>query len=88
MRRLMVGAAVAAILGGVITTSADAQAGEKSSLRGIDHIVVIYEENHSFDNFSARGRASTGSQRTPPTTEHHANPADGVTPLACLPQTT
>jgi acid phosphatase len=87
MRRLMVGAAVAAILGGVITTSADAQAGEKTSLRGIDHIVVIYEENHSFDNLFGSWPGVNGFAANPADTANVTqNASDGVTPLACLPQ--
>jgi len=40
---------VAAQLASITTTAADNK-GEGNALRRIDHIVVIYEENHSFDN--------------------------------------
>ena len=33
--------------------------GHGGGLSGIGHIVVIYEENHSFDNLYGGGRAST-----------------------------
>ncbi|HVI37738.1 MAG TPA: alkaline phosphatase family protein, partial [Gaiellales bacterium] len=36
------------MLAAVLVTAPAAHA--KQGLRGIDHIVVIYEENHSFDN--------------------------------------
>src|SRR5882757_8523893 len=48
----------------------------------IDHIVVIYEENHSFDNLFGGWERVDGLRGTRPQTQV----APDGTPLACLPQ--
>jgi acid phosphatase len=57
---------------------------DNGSLAGIDHLVVIYQENHSFDNLygsfpGAKGLSSAGSAATQVTL--------AGTPYKCLPQT-
>ena len=50
VRRAPVRAACLALVGvGFVPTPATAEGGQKP-FNGIQHIVVIYEENHSFDN--------------------------------------
>src|SRR3954468_2233581 len=50
-------------LAGVLLTAPAAHA--KQGLRGIDHIVVIYEENHSFDNLYGGWEKVDGLKRVP-----------------------
>ncbi|MEV4316086.1 acid phosphatase [Actinocrispum sp. NPDC049592] len=50
--------------------------------RGIDHIVVIYEENHSFDNLFGGWERVDGLRGAHPQTQV----APDGTPLSCLPQ--
>jgi phospholipase C len=84
-RRALAGsAALAAIAAVTLTPSAASAAPDKqSALRGINHIVVIYEENHSFDNLlggweGVNGLANAGN---------HATQVDYTgRPLPCLPQ--
>jgi phospholipase C len=57
---------------------------DNGSLAGIDHLVVIYQENHSFDNLygsfpGAKGLSKAGSAATQVTL--------AGTPYKCLPQT-
>jgi phospholipase C len=71
-RRLL---ALLAAAAGVLTLSAASVAahgngqGDANKLQGIDHIVVIYEENHSFDNLyggweRVNGRANADAANT------------------------
>ena len=53
---------------------------------GIDHIVVIYEENHSFDNLFGGWERVDGLARDPAYTPRHTQVAPDGTPLPCLPQ--
>jgi acid phosphatase len=74
-------AALAAATGG----TADAFAG---SIREYDHIVVIYQENHSFDNLyglwgTVDGKAVNGLPFANPLYTKQAR-ADGATPYNCL----
>ncbi|HEX2647520.1 MAG TPA: alkaline phosphatase family protein, partial [Candidatus Dormibacteraeota bacterium] len=76
--------AVTALIAGPALTALQADAGNAASLGDINHIVVIYEENHSFDNLyggweGVIGRANaTAAQWT-------QIKQDGTT-YACLPQ--
>src|SRR4051794_13436156 len=71
------------MLGGATTAvAADGPGGDR--LAQVDHIVVIYQENHSFDNLyggweGVRGRAAADAAHTT-----QVNQAG--TPLTCLPQ--
>jgi acid phosphatase len=67
-----------------VTGTADARDGGDNPLRKIKHIVVIYEENHSFDNLyggweGVNGLANADAAHT---TQVDINGA----PLPCLPQ--
>ncbi|MDX6400634.1 MAG: hypothetical protein QOF27_1240, partial [Gaiellaceae bacterium] len=76
-RRLVFAGFVGALVAGVIASSAGAGASSGQSataagpnpLRKINHIVVIYEENHSFDNLyggweGVNGRANADAAHT------------------------
>jgi acid phosphatase len=54
------------------------------SLRGVDHIVVIYEENHSFDNLFGTWPGVDGLAAAALSTQ--VGPDAARTPLNCLPQ--
>src|SRR4029453_8082740 len=51
-------------------------------LRGIQRIVVIYEENHSFDNLYGRWEGVNGLRRADPAHTTQVNQAG--TPYTCL----
>jgi phospholipase C len=53
---------------------------------GIDHIVVIYEENHSFDNLFGGWEGVDGLSPDPARTPRHTQVAPDGSPLPCLPQ--
>jgi phospholipase C len=57
-----------------------------SGLQGIDHIVVIYEENHSFDNLFGRWPGADGLARNPARTPRsvQVGPDAARTPYSCL----
>ncbi len=86
-RRALAGTAALAAAAAVALTPAAANAAEpdgESALKGINHIVVIYEENHSFDNLFGGWEDVSGLDQAPEarTTQVDAN---GMK-LACLPQ--
>ena len=71
MQRRLLALLAAAV--GVLTLSAASVAapgnGDANKLQGIDHIVVVYEENHSFDNLyggweGVRGLADADAAHT------------------------
>ena len=68
---------IALAVAGVVASSSDAQG--RGSLQRIKHIVVIYEENHSFDNLYSRWEGVNGSK---PVTQV----SQSGTPFACLQQ--
>jgi phospholipase C len=70
----------AATLTGASTTSA----GKPDSLSAIDHIVVIYEENHSFDNLFGLWPGVNGLSKKPENTPRHVQVDTRGTPLNCL----
>jgi acid phosphatase len=85
-RRAVVGTAALAVVAAVALAPAAANAAEpdaKSALGGINHIVVIYEENHSFDNLFGGWEGVNGLANA----DGHSTQigADGK-PLPCLPQ--
>jgi phospholipase C len=73
------GLALPALIGGSVSASADM--GHRRDHR-IDHIVVIYEENHSFDNLFGGWERVDGLRGTRPQTQV----APDGTALPCLPQ--
>jgi acid phosphatase len=81
LRGVVIGAAVPALLAG--TTIAAARPDDRHGGHGIDHIVVIYEENHSFDNLFGGWEGVDGLRGARPQTQI----APDGTPLPCLPQT-
>ncbi|MBI3686988.1 MAG: acid phosphatase [Actinobacteria bacterium] len=58
----------------------------RAGLAGIDHIVVIYQENHSFDNLLGRWPGVDGLSRSPEDTPRSIQVAPDGTVLNCLPQ--
>jgi acid phosphatase len=93
LRRLMafaVGSVVVMVAGPVLTaTAAGDQRGEgdgnAGSLAGINHLVVIYDENHSFDNLYGSFPGANGISRASQTSKTQVTLA-GV-PYTTLPQT-
>src|SRR2546423_621855 len=79
-RATILGLALPALGAFVLPASAvpDGQHGR----HGINHIVVIYEENHSFDNLFGGWERVDGLHGARPQTQV----APDGTPLACLPQ--
>jgi acid phosphatase len=86
-RRWLLGATAAAGLAGA-SALAPIQAGAHSQsadgLRAINHIVVIYEENHSFDNLYGSWEGVDGLSKAKPANVVQVG-QDGA-PLASLPQ--
>ncbi len=84
-RRVLAGCATLAALAAVaLTPSAASAAPEgRTGLAGIKHIVVIYEENHSFDNLFGRWEGVNGLANA--AGREIQVDANG-NPLACLPQ--
>ena len=68
------------------TTTATAAAHPGHDRARIDHIVVIYEENHSFDNLFGKWEGVDGLSRDPARTPNHTQIAPSGAPLRCLPQ--
>src|SRR2546429_8199378 len=67
--RLVVPAALASVLALTALPAAGATSSSSDSLGRINHIVVIYEENHSFDNLyggweAVNGRANADAAHT------------------------
>lgn len=70
----------------VLALATPAVAHDRPSYHGIDHIVVIYEENHSFDNLFGGWEGVDGLARNPVRTPRHTQVAPDGTALPCLPQ--
>src|SRR6478735_12284467 len=80
-------ASVASAVGMGALPTAGAAIGDDGT--GVDHIVVIYEENHSFDNLyggwgAVNGQAVDGLAAADPA--HTTQVAQDGTPYTCLPQ--
>ncbi len=60
--------------------------GNIGALAGINHLVVIYEENHSFDNLYGSFPGANGISRASDTATTQVDLATGQ-PYTCLPQT-
>ena len=86
MKGAVVGAAAVALLGSSLATSAGAEPSVKGPLNAIDHIVVIYEENHSFDNLFGSWPGVNGLAANPAQSPNVTQRATDGTTLACLPQ--
>ncbi len=86
-RAAFAAAALLGVAGAVSAASpAGAHPGHRPGLAGIDHIVVIYEENHSFDNLFGTWEGVNGLAGDPARTPRSTQVAPDGTPLACLPQ--
>jgi acid phosphatase len=76
-------ASCALVLGaGALAIPAVAQARPPGGLRGIDHVVVVYQENHSFDNLYGRWERVRGLDDADPAHTRQVNQAG--TPYDCL----
>src|SRR5205809_2890470 len=80
--RLVVPAALASVLALTALPAAGATSSSSDPLGRINHIVVIYEENHSFDNLyggweGVNGRASADAA-------HTVQVGQGGAPYTCL----
>ena len=60
--------------------------GDIGALAGINHLVVIYDENHSFDNLYGSFKGANGISRASDTATTQVDLATGL-PYTCLPQT-
>ena len=58
---------------------------DSGSLAGINHLVVIYDENHSFDNLYGSFPGANGISRASKTSTTQVDMATGL-PYTCLPQ--
>jgi len=76
-RRIILGLSVAALLAAATAAPAAAEPGRHTAT--ITNIVVIYEENHSFDNLFGGWERVDGTRRV-------TQVATDGTPLRCLPQ--
>ncbi|MGW5671242.1 acid phosphatase, partial [Micromonospora sp. NPDC003776] len=85
-RRVLTGCAALAVVTAVAVPnpSVALAAGDESALAGIKNIVVIYEENHSFDNLFGGWEGVNGLAKADPAHTAQVG-ADGTT-LRCLPQ--
>src|SRR5436305_6964427 len=85
VRRSFARAALLALAGGLVAFAAAGGAGAArgdDQLQKINHIVVIYEENHSFDNLYGGWEGVNGLQNASNTTQVDQSGS----PLACLAQ--
>ena len=84
-------AAVTVLAAGPVLTAVQASDGPGpngniGTLAGINHLVVIYDENHSFDNLYGLFKGANGISRASATSTTQIDMATGH-PYACLPQT-
>jgi phospholipase C len=84
---IIAGGALLAAVTPVAARDGRPQAGRAEALRSINHIVVIYEENHSFDNLygtwgPVRGQSINGLSRAD--AAHTTQIAQDTTPYSCL----
>jgi acid phosphatase len=86
--RRSLSAASAVLLGVTIAAgpAAGAAAHRGGGLDGVDHVVVLYLENHSFDNLFGGWERVRGLARHPDRTPRSTQVAPDGTPLPCLPQ--
>ena len=81
----IVGALVAAVISAGSTVGATTDNNGRGRLSAIDHIVVIYEENHSFDNlFGELAGRRRAQQEARPTRRGTTQVDTTGTPLNCL----
>src|SRR5437763_11903536 len=87
-RRAAIAAAGLLGVAGMVSAASPAGAnpGHQPGLAGINHIVVIYEENHSFDNLFGTWERVDGLSHDPAKTPRSIQVAPDGTPLPCLPQ--
>ena len=69
---------------GITVVAASVSSGATSPLAKVKHIVVIYEENHSFDNLYGGWEGVNGLDKAPPAKTTQVN--QGGTPYTCLMQ--
>src|SRR5204862_6339911 len=84
IRRLLASSVLALALAAATALAASAAGGAKAEddLSKIDHIVLIYEENHSFDNLYGRWEGVNGLSKATPANTIQVTQA-GV-PYHCL----
>src|SRR4051794_28074920 len=84
MKRVLVAAALAAAVAAVAASvgAASPRTGAAQKFSKVDHIVVIYEENHSFDNLYGNWEGVNGLQNATNATQVDQSGS----PLACLAQ--
>ena len=80
----IVGALVAAVMSAGSTVGATTDNNGHGRLSAIDHIVVIYEENHSFDNLFGSWPGVDGLNKKPGNTPRNTQVDTTGTPLNCL----
>ena len=86
-RRLVTLLATAGLVCVALPSAAQAHPpGHDRGLRQIDHIVVIYEENHSFDNLYGGWEGVDGAGRRPPTPRTRRRSTRPAAPYSCLRQ--
>ena len=97
LRRRVAGAAAAALGIATVVAGGDHRAaaspretagGHAAGLAGINHIVMIYEENHSYDNLFGLWESTDGlaNEPGPDNTPRHTQRAPDGSTLSCLPQ--
>jgi acid phosphatase len=80
----IVGGLIAAVVSAGSTVGATNDKHGPSPLSAIDHIVVIYEENHSFDNLFGSWPGVDGLNKKPGNTPRNVQVDTTGTPLNCL----
>jgi len=78
----MTGAAAAALA----VPALPAAAAGPSGLAAVNHIVVIYQENHSYDNLFGQWPGTNGLSAPPAATPRSTQVGQGGTPYTCLKQ--
>src|ERR1700693_6597020 len=73
------------IITGVQASNGPGPHGNIGALAGINHLVVIYDENHSFDNLYGQFPGANGISNASDTSTTQINLATGQ-PYGCLPQ--
>ena len=80
----IVGALVAAVVSAGSTVGATTDNNGRGRLSAIDHIVVIYEENHSFDNLFGSWPGVNGLNKKPGNTPRNVQVDTAGKKLQCL----
>jgi phospholipase C len=78
------GVLIAAVVSAGSTVGATTDNNGRGRLSAIDHIVVIYEENHSFDNLFGSWPGVNGLNNKPGNTPRNVQVDTTGTPLSCL----